>query len=497
MYQNKPGEPEIIIQAASSTQGTEHSQPFQDNIRGVSKEKLTLFVGKGSDVYLKKWENRSSWNWASFLFGAYWLLYRKMYLFFFIYLISGFAVINLIGSQLLDVMTEGVYSGRLSLLQADNSITTFVLIAYICFKVVIGATGNQLYFYHTRHKIIKITEDSITLSSSPEKQIKEAGGASLFVPLLLILIPLVIASSIALYYFYNVYHTINEHFSQNITSTNYGTIQQETSGNLELSQQSLTTASTNTDNLSSIASDINGYNWSDTVGYDRLVVIVGALMKGWEQENIKLDGVALDREQDSQAITELIVTLYKDSNYTDLSLTEMMDVIKDKLLQEDMSIEVRDALNEDLYYAVADDNYNEVVRLLDQGAAPAQSASIIAAARNKNALIIGLLIQYGADPDYFSSGETPLSILVQGDEVELVSRLLDLGANPEMGTPASSPLRIAVEAGYKDMVQLLLSHGADINGFSISDKSMIQVAEESGYTEIYRLLKEHEEKISD
>nr|WP_253299405.1 ankyrin repeat domain-containing protein [Paenibacillus barcinonensis] len=142
-----------------------------------------------------------------------------------------------------------------------------------------------------------------------------------------------------------------------------------------------------------------------------------------------------------------------------------MGVIKGQLQQAENSIDVSDALDEDLYYAVADDNYNEVVRLLDQGANPANSSSIIAAARNIKAALISLLIQYGADPDYFFRGETPLSILIQDDEVELVSQLLDQGANPEMGTPLSSPLQIAVELGSINMVQLLLKHGADSNSF--------------------------------
>ncbi|MEK3705736.1 ankyrin repeat domain-containing protein [Paenibacillus sp. FSL R7-0198] len=250
--------------------------------------------------------------------------------------------------------------------------------------------------------------------------------------------------------------------------------------------------SVNENEWTAIATELNGYNWSELVGYDRLVVIVAGFMKSWEQENLQVDGVTINVDQDAPVITELVIALYGDTKYAHMNLIEIMGVIKEQLQQTENSIDVSDALDEDLYYAVADDNYNEVVRLLDQGADPANSSSIIAAARNKNVALISLLIQYGDDPDYFFRGETPLSILVQDDEVELVSQLLDHGANPEMGTPLSSPLQIAVELGSINMVQLLLKHGADSNRFIEGEKSILHIAEELGHTEIYQLLKEQE-----
>ena len=51
----------------------------------MNEQQLTrIFIGPRADYYLKKWQsNRYSFCWPALLFGVFWMLYRKMYLFAF------------------------------------------------------------------------------------------------------------------------------------------------------------------------------------------------------------------------------------------------------------------------------------------------------------------------------------------------------------------------------------------------------------------------------
>lgn len=53
----------------------------------VSDGLLGVFVGKRADVYLYKWKRSSKWNWAAFLFGYFWLSYRRMH---------GYAILSMV-----------------------------------------------------------------------------------------------------------------------------------------------------------------------------------------------------------------------------------------------------------------------------------------------------------------------------------------------------------------------------------------------------------------
>lgn len=470
----------LYILSQSNEVDTDDVPITEANIKGIPEEQLSLFIAKNEDTYLQKWREDSSWNWAAFIFDFYWLLYRKMYQYFFIYLAIVYFIIYLVGTMISNM---------------SNSLVAPVIIGivtYSIFKVIIGTTGNQLYWRHTKRKIDRIHQ-LVEHISSGKRKIVNSGGVNLALPLILILLPALIAGISFTFNFFTAFRAVSDSLGQNTRSESNAVREQAEDMNISPSTTMNTLPNGTSENeWIAIATEINGYNWSELIGYDRLVVIVAGLMKSWEHENLRVEGVSINVNQDAPIITELVIALYGDTNYAPMNLIEIMEVIKEQLYQEENSIEFSAALDEDLYYAVADDSYNELVRLLNQGADPANSASIIAAARNKNAGVMSLLIQYGADPDYFFRGETPLSILVQDDEVELVSQLLDHGANPEMGTPLTSPLQIAVELGSTNMVQLLLKHGADSNRFIEGEMSILQIAEELGHTEIYQMLKEQE-----
>ena len=58
-----------------------------------TEDQLKIFVNENSDYYIKRWRPNSdkkiffSWNWSALLFTFSWLIYRKMYFEFAVFLI--------------------------------------------------------------------------------------------------------------------------------------------------------------------------------------------------------------------------------------------------------------------------------------------------------------------------------------------------------------------------------------------------------------------------
>ncbi|KAK5673912.1 hypothetical protein LTS10_013313 [Elasticomyces elasticus] len=89
-------------------------------------------------------------------------------------------------------------------------------------------------------------------------------------------------------------------------------------------------------------------------------------------------------------------------------------------------------------------------------------------------MLLETLLQKGANPNALStSGETPLSAVVQTGTLESVRRLLEAGADVKMG----DPLHYAVERETDafQVVQLLLSHKAPVNTTQFADPSARQL----------------------
>jgi len=95
---------------------------------------IRAFLQKNADYYLLQWKlmaklnKKISWNWAAFLFTHLWLLYRKMYFYFFV-----FAVINLL-----------------------SIIPIVGLFIAIAISVGVGIYGNYLYGKFTYRKLLKL-----------------------------------------------------------------------------------------------------------------------------------------------------------------------------------------------------------------------------------------------------------------------------------------------------------------------------------------------------
>lgn len=82
-------------------------------------------IGVNSEYYVSKFQeikaqnNQASWNWAAFLFGPYWMIYRRMYGYGTAFLAAIF-LITLINSLFLSLISFGIY-------------------------IVVGILGNSIY----------------------------------------------------------------------------------------------------------------------------------------------------------------------------------------------------------------------------------------------------------------------------------------------------------------------------------------------------------------
>lgn len=101
----------------------------------VTEEDFADFIVHKADTYFGKFRKFSinapekfavTWNWAAFLFTYVWLAYRKMY-------VWAWAVFTI-----------------------ESAITISLPFLLPIFRIVLGMSGNYLYFRHARRKIIQL-----------------------------------------------------------------------------------------------------------------------------------------------------------------------------------------------------------------------------------------------------------------------------------------------------------------------------------------------------
>ncbi|WP_315078251.1 DUF2628 domain-containing protein [uncultured Clostridium sp.] len=116
----------------------------------INDEEFTSFVGKRKSSYYIEYFNRYkinnkfiSWNWAAFFFGSYWLLYRKLFLIFFLFILITTSLVSLLGPL-------AGFTG-------------------VIISLVLGMFGNNIYIRFVEHKIFSLRDFSsnITKNISP------------------------------------------------------------------------------------------------------------------------------------------------------------------------------------------------------------------------------------------------------------------------------------------------------------------------------------------
>jgi len=124
---------------------------------------------KNTVYYLEKFQRfdqqasglKASWNWSAFLFSGLWLLYRKIYLWFFVYWLLGATLVGLV------------------IFNAADSSKAFDIIVYItlAFHIICGIYGNFIYYKQVNKKI---EAAKLTLNDNEllEQTLSSKGGTS-------------------------------------------------------------------------------------------------------------------------------------------------------------------------------------------------------------------------------------------------------------------------------------------------------------------------------
>lgn len=197
------------IDAGNSTSYHRPQNITETQTSGVSEEELSWFIGRNADVYLQKWRRNSRWNWPAFLFDAYWLMYRKMYLYCVFYLIIWFVWSNVIVASVFSEWNPIESPGLLPL----------VLVICCIPKPVLGFFANKLYLHQAKRKIIAIVRDP-NKQESQEIVITTVGGTNLVLPIAVLTIPYLLALLAGLFFFFKYYLTFNDALEKANVTTN-------------------------------------------------------------------------------------------------------------------------------------------------------------------------------------------------------------------------------------------------------------------------------------
>ncbi len=154
-----------------------------ETIDGVSVGDHAVVIGNKTEYYIPRFRRiacggNGGWNWGAFFFGAYWLIYRKMYLGGFLLLalnlfhtfLSGF-VFNAMGitntQQLYDVLYQMLYvAPTTNPTQLFYLLSIWFLSAIItAINIMIAVFGNKLYYRHCNSVISKARQRVPDLSS--------------------------------------------------------------------------------------------------------------------------------------------------------------------------------------------------------------------------------------------------------------------------------------------------------------------------------------------
>lgn len=172
-----------------------------DEIIGRHKAKdLAAVVGNNSIYYLPRFRRliqtgSGGWNWAAFLFGPYWLLYRKNYFLGIIYflvqtvynLASGYVLASVNQANTVEDMMIAIEK----LLQ-DDVAKWMVLLIFLVYaillmsRILLGILGNRLYFRDCEKRIDRAQDNDDELSAA---ELSVKGGVSMTAAVIAYLIP--------------------------------------------------------------------------------------------------------------------------------------------------------------------------------------------------------------------------------------------------------------------------------------------------------------------
>ena len=152
---------------AAAIASAQSSQSAQPSVTSANiDEALEIFVGKNYDYYKRKWgiiiglnKSHNSWNWAAFFFVVFWMPYRKMYLYSFVYL----------SALIIETLFE--YAVKIP----NTSVLSYAI--NIAISVMVGLYGNYWYKFHAEKRV-----KEIIATNTPERvkiELARQGGTSI------------------------------------------------------------------------------------------------------------------------------------------------------------------------------------------------------------------------------------------------------------------------------------------------------------------------------
>lgn len=170
-----------------------------DGIDGISANDYAVVVGSKTHYYIPRFRriaigDNGGWNWGAFFFGAYWLIYRKMYLGGFLMLALNLFqtfmttyVLKVLNITDMQMLYDALYSMMYSPATVDRKqllllLSIWILSAImIAFKIMLAIFGNKLYHRHCT-EVIRKARIRVPDLSAPE--LMGIGGTSIGVVLI-------------------------------------------------------------------------------------------------------------------------------------------------------------------------------------------------------------------------------------------------------------------------------------------------------------------------
>ncbi len=159
-----------------------------ERIGTATARELACFVGNNASYYIPQFRTleaakRCKWNWAAFLLGPFWLLYRKQYLTGTLLLLAR-TFFNVFGSYLLMPLTQATtLAEQETAMEAMVSngllmpIFIFSLVLLVL-QVALALKGNALYKFHCESKILKARAQINDIRSA---ELASIGGTAIWV----------------------------------------------------------------------------------------------------------------------------------------------------------------------------------------------------------------------------------------------------------------------------------------------------------------------------
>lgn len=137
------------------------------------REYYRIYFGKSANYYLELLENyfegrKFSFNAAAFFIGLFWMLYRKMYRVFFIFLggiiAEGFILEYIIFEEILQF--------------SKGQLDAVSRIATIAFSAICSTTGNYFYLKQSIENVNRIVKNNEGNSDVIKEELARVGGVS-------------------------------------------------------------------------------------------------------------------------------------------------------------------------------------------------------------------------------------------------------------------------------------------------------------------------------